>query len=45
MKLITNIKEHEEMTYPDATIIDTSAIKPAKVTNLILNDLKHCLSS
>ena len=39
-KIIRNIKKHEEMTYPDATVIDTSEMKPAEVAKLILNDLK-----
>ena len=39
-EIISNIKKHEEMTYPDAIVIDTSEMKPAEVAKLILNDLK-----
>ena len=39
-QIISNIKKHEQMTYPDATVIDTSEMKPAEVAKLILNDLK-----
>ena len=40
-KIISNIKKHEEMIYPDATVIDTSEMKPAEVAKLIVNDLKR----
>ncbi|MCH7828471.1 ATP-binding protein [Patescibacteria group bacterium] len=39
-KIISNIKKHEETTYPDAIVIDTSEMKPVEVAKLILNDLK-----
>lgn len=38
--IASNIKKHENINYPNATIINTSELEPSEVTKFILNDLK-----
>jgi predicted kinase len=37
--IASNIKKHENIKYTNATIIDTSKVKPWEISKLILNDL------
>jgi len=38
--IMRNIRKHEKINYTNATIIDTSTMKPSEVAKFILNDLK-----
>jgi cytidylate kinase len=39
-RIVINLRRHSKMKHQDATIIDTSTMKPVKAADLILQDLK-----